>query len=91
MTVETEVAFPTSVVYRTPRRIRSMDRLIIRSMPGFDTQLHMHTDPTGNYINAAHIKTSDGLKIKLTGYEASMADFHADRLGMARIVRDPKP
>ncbi|MEK7477244.1 MAG: hypothetical protein AAB152_16590 [Candidatus Coatesbacteria bacterium] len=67
-----------------------MDRLIIRSLPGSGSQLHLHTDATGNLINAAHLKTPAGDRVPLTNYQAAMADLQADQLGMDRIIRDLK-
>ena len=46
---------------------------------GNGDQLHMHTDDTGNFVNAAHIKHADGTRGEpLTGFEASMLDLACD-------------
>lgn len=60
----------------------SHDPMIIRSGAGFGSQLHIHTDDEGNSIRAAHIKTNAGEHIRLSNYEAAMADLYADRLGL---------
>lgn len=64
------------------------DRLIIRDLPSSGVQLHLHTDQSGNYMNAAHLKTYAGEIVKtLTPYEAAMADALADSTGLRRIDR----
>jgi hypothetical protein len=64
------------------------ERLIIRDLPLSGCQLHMHTDPTGNVIDRAHLKTYAGEIVRqLSPLEASMADARADALRLPRIDR----
>ena len=64
------------------------DRLIIRDLPNSGCQLHMHTDASGNYIQAAHLKTYSGEIVRtLTPFEASMADARGHACGLPRIIR----
>jgi len=69
------------------RSVFTNDPMIRRSADGFGSQLHMHTDCTGNLIGAAHIKTNGGERIRLSNFEAAMADLRADSLGMSRHTR----
>jgi hypothetical protein len=78
---------PSPASARAFRSVFTDDPMIRRSADGFGSQLHMHTDGTGNCINAAHIKTNAGHRTSLSNYEAAMSDLSADGLGMRRQTR----
>lgn len=78
---------PTPAASAAFRSVFTDDPMIRRSADGFGSQLHMHTDNSGNCINAAHIKTNGGERIPLSNYEAAMADLIADSGGMRRQTR----
>lgn len=59
----------------------------IYDLPHSQGQLHIHGDASGNYLYGARLYDySRSVYKQLNGYEAAMADLHAQQLGYKPIL-----
>ena len=54
-------------------------------LPVSGVQLHLH-GPSGNTVSHANFKTYDSTRLgTLTGFDAAMADYHAQQIGLKKL------
>jgi hypothetical protein len=71
------------------RRAREItSRLAIYEVPGGAAQIHVHSDSSGNVVTGGTIKVKgdDQPAVTLNGYEAAMAELHAQAGGEIKKI-----